>query len=287
MIMNNTSAFYSFALVVLFSCQNNTRQPDQKTGEKDAAATSIVTGSVRPVHWGYSGENGPDTWANLTPVYASCGNGHSQSPIDISSAGTNATPQWAMEYNSTALQIAHHEHVEELINNGHTIQVTPKEGSRITYSGKQYNLKQFHFHTPSEHTIGGKHMPMEIHLVHQSDDKSLAVVGILVEEGAHNNNFDQLIKYLPNSPGEKKNHDTVEIDIAVHVPKQLDAYHYTGSLTTPPCTEDVQWLVLKKFGHLDKTQLEAFSSRLKNNNRPTQQLYERKIMIDEIASQSE
>ncbi len=229
-------------------------------------------------------KGGPAGWSALTPVYAACGSGKTQSPIDLLTNTGKGASDWTMEYKTTKLNIAHNEHVEELINNGHTIQITPQEGSYITYAGKVYHLKQFHFHTPSEHTINGKHAPMEVHFVHQSDDKNLAVVGVLVQEGSVNKNIEQLIKYLPNAVGEKLTHDSVNIDIALHVPKNLFAYHYIGSLTTPPCTENVQWLVLRDPVHMSKDQIAAFSSRLKNNNRPTQPLNERIITIDDISA---
>jgi carbonic anhydrase len=269
-------------LACLLSCNSTLEGKEEKTAA-DSAAITAAPSPARPVHWSYTNEGGPTGWAKLSPVYAACGSGSSQSPVDILPNPGKGSPGWKIEYKTTSLQIAHNEHVEELINNGHTIQVTPEEGSAITYAGKVYHLKQFHFHTPSEHTINGKHSPMEIHLVHQADDQSLAVIGVLVQEGRHNSNFDQLIKYLPNAVGEKKTHDSVNINIAVHVPKDLYAYHYIGSLTTPPCSENVHWLVLKSPISLSKEQVAAFSSRLKNNNRPTQPLNKRTLTIDDIS----
>jgi carbonic anhydrase len=270
-----------FVTTSILSCNSNPT-PESEPQQKDSAAAPAASASVRPVHWSYSAEGGPAGWGELTPVYALCGSGKSQSPINLVTKTGKGTPEWKMEYKTTTLQISHNQHVDELINNGHTIQVTPQEGSTITYAGKTYHLKQFHFHTPSEHTIDGKHAPMEIHLVHQSDDKSLAVIGVLVKEGSHDNRFDQLIRNLPNAPGEKKTHDSINVNIDIHVPKDLHAYHYVGSLTTPPCSEDVQWLVLKNPISMSKDQVTAFSSRLKNNNRPTQALNERTLTIDDI-----
>jgi carbonic anhydrase len=107
---------------------------------------------------------------------------------------------------------------------------------------------------------------------------------VLVKEGKHNKKFDQVIKHLPNKVGEKMTHDSVNIDIALHIPKEIFAYHYIGSLTTPPCTENVQWLVLQKNGEMSKEQINAFASRLNKNNRPVQQLYDRKLTIDDISA---
>lgn len=271
----------------ILSCGQQNQSENTSVQQADTATTVAAESkpvSARPVHWSYTEEGGPAGWAGLTPVYAACGNGKSQSPINILSNTLKGSPDWTLEYRTTALQIAHHEQVDELINNGHTIQVTPQPGSLMRYAGKVYYLRQFHFHTPSEHTIDGKHAPMEIHFVHESDDKNLAVVGALVKQGKHNANFDQLIRYLPNAVGEKKTHDSVQIDIALHIPRDLWAYHYIGSLTTPPCTENVQWLVLQKPVEMDKAQIEAFASRLNKNNRPTQPLNERKMTLDDITS---
>jgi carbonic anhydrase len=283
--INLTHVGMVIVLACLFSCNSSEKEKTETTTTESASKTTSAT-SVRPVHWSYSEEGGPAGWGQLSPVYALCSSGKTQSPINLLSGTGKGTPAWKIEYKTTSLNIAHNQHVEELINNGHTIQVTPQEGSTINYNGKIFHLKQFHFHTPSEHTVNGKHSPMEIHLVHQADDKSLAVIGVLVNEGDHNSNFDHLIKYLPNSPGEKKTHDSVSIDIAIHVPKDLYAYHYVGSLTTPPCSENVQWLVLRNPIAMSKEQVAAFSSRLKNNNRPTQPMNERTLTIDDISAKN-
>jgi carbonic anhydrase len=238
--------------------------------------------SARPVHWGYDAENGPAVWASLSPVYANCGEGKNQSPINLTSAIKGGTSKWRVDYKTTGLVVTHNEHVHELINNGHTIQVTPEVGSTLVLNDKIYHLKQFHFHTPSEHTINGVHSAMEIHLVHQADDESLAVIGVLVWEGMHNDHFNSLIAHLPDAPGQKRSNDSVSIDINANLPHDFEAFHYIGSLTTPPCTEDVQWLVLRNSIVMDKQQIEAFSSRIHNNNRPVQKFNDRQISLNEI-----
>jgi carbonic anhydrase len=278
------SLVWLISLPYIFSCNNSTAEKDKETASKRAEPTAAAVQNQRPVHWSYTEEGGPEGWAKLSPVYADCGSGKSQSPINLLSNSGKGTPALKIEYKTTKLEISHNAHVEELINNGHTIQVTPQKGSTISYDGKVYRLKQFHFHTPSEHTINGKHFPMEIHLVHQADDKSLAVIGVLVQAGKHNKNFDQLIKYLPNTVGVNKSYDSVNIEIGSNVPKDLYAYHYVGSLTTPPCTENVQWLVMKTPISMSREQIAAFSSRLKNNNRPTQPMNGRTLTIDDITT---
>jgi carbonic anhydrase len=219
----------------------------------------------------------------LSPVYAACGNGKSQSPINLLPSQGDGATSLKMEYKTTSLRIAHHEHVDDIVDNGHTIQVTVEEGSTITLNGKVFTLKQFHFHTPSEHTLDGKHFPMEMHLVHQNEDGSFAVAGVFFEEGKKaNENFAKLIEHLPNAPGETKHLADTKLDLQLHIPKNNNAYHYKGSLTTPPCSENVDWLVLRERISLTADQLKAFSSRLNNNNRPTQALNDRKITVDQI-----
>jgi carbonic anhydrase len=275
----------ALCIAVMLSCNSSSNEKTENP-PADSVSTTHESTSVRPVHWSYSEEGGPAGWGKLSLAYAICDSGKSQSPIDLLQNAGKGSDDWKIDYKTTTLEITHNEHVEELINNGHTIQVTTQKGSSIKYGDKLYYLKQFHFHTPSEHTVNGKHSPMEIHLVHESDDKSLAVIGVLVEEGKHNNNFDQLIRYLPNAVGDKKTYDSVKIDVGISVPKELSAWHYIGSLTTPPCTQNVQWLVLKNHITLDKTQIEAFSSRLKNNSRPVQPMNERKLTIDHMVSEN-
>jgi carbonic anhydrase len=238
--------------------------------------------SARPVHWSYEGEAGPEKWGSLSPVYAACGNGKAQSPINLAPSKGNGATNWKMEYKTTSLRIAHHEHVDDIVDNGHTIQITVEEGSTITLNGKVFTLKQFHFHTPSEHTLDGKHFPMEVHFVHQNEDGSFAVVGVFIEEGKANENFAKIIEHLPSAPGETKHVTDAKLDLQVHLPKNINAYHYKGSLTTPPCSENVDWLVLRDKVTMSAEQIKAFSSRLKNNNRPMQPLNDRKITIDQI-----
>jgi carbonic anhydrase len=277
--MKFLNAFTAIGLVFILSCNNSTPAIQSANISADSLSASDESHNARPVHWSYSEHGGPTEWAKLSPVYAACGSGHSQSPVNLLSHSTKGAAEWSVDYKTTSLEITHNEHVEELINNGHTIQVTTQKGSSISYDNKTYALKQFHFHSPSEHTIDGSHFPLEIHLVHQAADETLAVIAVLVQEGKHNINFDQLIKYLPDHRGEKIKNDSVQINVGINVPKQLDAYHYIGSLTTPPCTENVQWLVLKNAIQMDKEQVSAFSSRLKTNNRPVQQLNGRVVEV--------
>lgn len=243
---------------------------------------SCATVSDRPIHWAYSGEAGPSAWGALTPVYQVCSSGRSQSPIDITGAGSSAGVSWSREYGTTTLDIAHHEHVEEIINNGHTIQVNCDGTSSITISGVQYELKQFHFHTPSEHHVKGRSFPMELHLVHRSADGHFAVVGVLFEEQAGVTwVFDQYMEHLPSEKGQRRRRADLAVDINALLPTSSAAYHYLGSLTTPPCTENVQWLVMKETVKVSPAVVAAFLSRIGPNNRPVQPSNGRNPTLDQ------
>lgn len=244
--------------------------------------------SARPVHWSYVDEGGPEGWGNLTPVYALCSEGKKQSPINISLKSLKGGATWNLDYKSTSLRIAHTEHMDDITDNGHTIQVTVDEGSVFTFQEKSYNLKQFHFHTPSEHTIDGAHAPMEMHFVHQHEDGSLAVVAVLFKEGpAENSNLAKIIANLPAGKGESKHITDVNLELKFQLPKDNYAFHYEGSLTTPPCSEGVQWLILRDPIHATKDQVAAIASRIGSNNRPVQALNERQVQLDEVTGHIE
>ncbi|WP_336514677.1 carbonic anhydrase family protein [Pollutibacter soli] len=277
--------FFSFLITAvilnLFGCSS----PKQKETNEKAALHSTDSShrSPRPVHWGYHGDDGPEHWAALSPVYAACGEGKTQSPIDIQESGTTTGSVWNLEYKNTSVRIAYNEHMNEIIDNGHTIQASVDEGSSLRYGNKTYQLKQFHFHTPSEHTLDGEHLPMEMHMVHQASDGSLAVIGVFFVEGKKaNENFNKIISYLPDEKGESIHNASDSLSIRLHIPTDHHAYHYIGSLTTPPCTENVQWLILKEKISLTTDQIKAFSSRIGPNNRPTQPLNKRSVELDEL-----
>lgn len=286
--MKRKSFVIALAASGLFFYSCSTKNTEQNETEASDSVPKVQSTSASPVHWGYGGESGPSKWSSLTPVYALCGEGQSQSPINIVESVARTAGAWNFDYKTTSLRIAHNEHMEEIIDNGHTIQVTVDEGSTFTFGDKAYELKQFHFHTPSEHTIDGKHAPMEMHMVHQNEDGSLAVVGILFREGdTPNENFAKIVANLPNSKGEEKHLQDVNLELEVHLPKHNYAYHYLGSLTTPPCSEGVQWLVLQEPVVLTKDQIAEFSKRIGPNNRPTQQVNERTVNLGDLAGNSQ
>ncbi len=233
-------------------------------------------------HWTYKGEEGPASWGDLSPEFATCSSGRSQSPIDIGKASSASLPELRAAFRPVDLKIVHHEHRADAINNGHTIQVNYPEGDTLAVGDTKYALVQYHFHSPSEHTVGGKHSPMEMHLVHKSASGSLAVIGVLIEEGAHNAAFDPVWSNLPNAKGVESHFEHVKVDVDDLLPKTLTTWRYDGSLTTPPCSEGVKWLVMTTPIQLSPAQIAAFTALVKDNNRPVQPLNGRAIATDRV-----
>lgn len=212
-------------------------------------------------HWGYAGEAGPEHWAALDPANAICGTGMNQSPIDLDSL---------IEAELGALGLAYQPAAIDILNNGHAIQVGYAPGSSLTIEGRTFELKQFHFHSPSENTVGGKHYPLEAHLVHQDANGNLAVVAVMFAEGAENAFLSTLWEAVPADVGEK-GALPAGLSASSLLPADKAYYRFNGSLTTPPCSEGVHWAVLKSPSVVSKQQIEQFSTMLGfANNRPVQ-----------------
>ncbi len=227
-----------------------------------------------PLHWAYSGTEGPDHWSELSEDFTACTTGHEQSPIDLSGEEAADLPDITFNYQPSALNI---------LNNGHTIQVNYDPGSTIEVNGTTYELKQFHFHAHSEHTIDGKAYPLEMHLVHQSAAGQLAVVGVMAEAGAANDPLAAVWENMPTAADETVHVDTL-INAADLLPSELTYYGYDGSLTTPPCSEGVKWHVLTTPIQLSTAQLDTMATLLHNNFRPVQDLYARDVTVDTISN---
>lgn len=234
-------------------------------------ALTVVAVAQEPVHWTYEGEEGPDHWGELSEDFALCSTGRTQSPINIETViGTNIN-DIAFDYHDSALNI---------LNNGHTVQVNYDAGSSITYNGVQYDLVQFHFHHPSEHTINGAASPMEIHFVHRSAEGNLAVVGVMLNEGAADNPaYADVFANLPPEAAEVTTLDAAVSAMSM-LPEAKTYYTYSGSLTTPPCSEGVRWLLLDNPIELSAAQLEAFGSIFENDARPVQPQNARDVIED-------
>jgi len=220
------------------------------------------------VHWSYSGEGAPANWGKIDPRFTTCSNGVNQSPIDLTGFTESELPAIAFNYNLTS---------SDILNNGHAIQANVKNGSSITVDGKVFRLKQFHFHNPSENNINGKSFPLEAHFVHANDAGELAVVAVMFEEGEENKALTELWAKMPQNVGDTNPIDAKNLDALL--PKDRDYYRFNGSLTTPPCTEGVRWLVMKNAITLSATQIEMFKKVMHHhNNRPIQATNARVIL---------
>ena len=218
-------------------------------------------------HWGYTGHGAPAHWAELGKDYVTCKLGKVQSPIDIKGAKAADLPAIQFDYKPVPLKV---------IDNGHTIQVNYAPGSFIDVGGTRYELQQFHFHKPSEEKVAGKAHDMVAHLVHKSSDGKLAVVAVLLDQGGANPTIATIWKNLPKEKEKEATADAT-IDAATLLPADKGYYTFQGSLTTPPCSEDVRWFVLKTPVKIEPGQLAAFGKLYPMNARPTQPLNGRPI----------
>lgn len=226
-----------------------------------------------PAHaWSYDGEEGPTHWGDLKPDYVTCKLGKLQSPIDIRDAKKASLPSIQFDYKPSALKI---------INNGHTVQINYAPGSFITVGDKRYELRQFHFHHPSEEQVKGKAYDMVIHLVHADSEGHLAVVAVLVKSGSANPLIRRLWENLPKLEGKEESVSGVEVNAAELLPKSLGYYTFEGSLTTPPCSEGLTWFVLQTPVEVSADQVAAFAKLYPHNARPTQPSNGRSISASE------
>lgn len=222
-------------------------------------------------HWGYAGTDGPDRWGSLSTDFATCGVGAQQSPINLNDAD-------AISANIGKIQLAYHSTPLRIVNNGHTIQVNCEPGSSASLRGHSYDLKQFHFHTPSEHTHNGNRYAMELHLVHQNAAENIAVLGVFIKEGAANPALDPIWQHIPATPGPEQTVSGARVDAASLIPASSDYFAYLGSLTTPPCTEGVRWFVFAQPVSASREQIGKFRSVIAMNSRPLQSLDHRFVL---------
>ena len=226
-----------------------------------------------PPHWSYEGEEGPEHWGDLSEDYATCADGTAQSPIDLGDAIGVDLSNIEFHYGETMLNI---------FNNGHTVQVNVEPGSTITYNGIEYELLQFHFHHPSEHTYRGETANMELHLVHREPASgNLAVVGVLLLTAEEDNPaYPTVFNNLPDANGDAVIETSIMIDLGSLLPESKTFFTYQGSLTTPPCSEIVRWLLLDTTVDLSEAQIESFATIFENDARPVQPHEGRDVLQD-------
>ena len=216
--------------------------------------------SAEAAHWSYEGTEGPTKWGDIDAASKVCSLGSQQSPIDLGIALPSQLPP---------LEIAWTKAADTIINNGHTIQLNFAAGNTVSFGNGPYTLLQVHFHRPSEHLIGGKNFPMEAHFVHQGATGGLAVVGVLLASGKSNAAFNKIVSTMPASAGPAIKADP-SIDPNGLLPAQRSYYRYAGSLTTPPCSEIVEWLVLTDTMEVADSDVAQFAKLYPMNARPVQ-----------------
>ena len=232
------------------------------------AAVLLVAGAFasEPAHWEYAGATGPAHWAELSPNYHACA-GANQSPIDLVGMVDADLPPIRFDYSATGT---------EVVNNGHTIQVAFASGSSIDLDGRTFALRQFHFHAPSENLVAGESFPMEAHLVHADSDGKLAVIAVMFSLGEANAALAEAWAKMPEAPG--RNTLPTAISATDILPAERGYYRFNGSLTTPPCSEGVRWLVMKEPVSFSAAQLQRFTRTIAPNNRPIQPLNARVVL---------
>ena len=230
-----------------------------------AAAQGAVPGasaqlSAHAPHWSYGGDAGPDSWGRLQPEFAKCSSGTRQSPIDIRGGIPVDLEPVQFDYRATGFNV---------IDNGHTVQVNLGQGNTIETLGRRYELLQFHFHRPSEERINGRQFDMVAHLVHKDPEGRLAVVAVLLDRGSVHPLVQAVWNNLPLEKGDALSARGT-LDLNELLPKDRRYYTYMGSLTTPPCSEGVLWMVMQQPVTISNEQLAVFSRLYPMNARPIQ-----------------
>jgi len=225
-------------------------------------------GHSADVRWSYEGSDGPANWGDLDPANRICSAGGQQSPIDI---------RETIRAQLTPLRVIWEKRAGTVVNNGHTIQLTMGESSVLGYGSSNFRLLQFHFHHPSEHLVAGKSFPMEVHFVHANAAGALAVVGVLIAAGRTNAVFNKIVSTMPEKEG-----PAVAADRAINpnalLPSARSYYRYEGSLTTPPCSETVDWLLLTDPVQVAEADIGRFARLFPMNARPAQKTNRRFVL---------
>ena len=232
------------------------------------ASVSSISSAGTGAQWSYSGQSGPENWAQLSTDNFAC-SGSNQSPVNLTGFIEAGLPPIEFNYESGGYNV---------LNNGHTIQVNYSPGSHINIDGQAFELKQFHFHAPSENHINGTSFPLEVHYVHANDQGQLAVVAVMFKQGKENKALKGAWLGMPKIAGKKISYSS-SFNANKLLPHNKDYYRFNGSLTTPPCSEGVRWLVLKESLEASQEQISTFTDVLGfANNRPLQPINARAIL---------
>lgn len=241
-------------------------------GEARPATSPAAPPTGSAPAWSYVGPTGPAHWGELG--FADCAKGTSQSPINITRSRVRAVADPRFRYGRVELGFT---------DNGHGVNIAPLPGQRgqtVTLAGARYTLTQFHHHAPSEHQVDGMHFPAEMHFVHAAQNGDLAVFAVPFKGGgATNRAWQPVLDVITRASGEQKVTATVS-DLAALLPKDRRSRRYSGSLTTPPCSEGVAWTVFTTPVTLSDRQLTAVLEAYQGNARPVQPLNGRTVLLD-------
>ena len=221
---------------------------------------SMSVAEKKEVEWEYGGAANPTRWGELSSEFESCEIGRNQSPINVNFESEDKEGQIEFDYQSSAA---------EVIDNGHTIEVGFEPGNSVNINGKTYELLQFHFHTPSEHQLEDESSAMELHLVHQDEAGKLAVVGVMMDAGDENSVIASLWDAIPTG-NKAEQANQITLNPTELLPDNKTFVNYSGSLTTPPCSEQVSWNLLLEPIELSAEQVKTFGSIYSYNARPIQ-----------------
>lgn len=261
----------------LVSCPLCTAAVANEPAKDAPAAGASATPSTQPPahggpHWAYEGNGAPEHWGDLSPEYKACGAGTQQSPLNLDNRQPSLLTGLSISWNASPF---------EVINNGHTIQANipanAAPGNSLMLDGKQYELLQFHFHHPSEHQVDGRPYSMEAHFVHKSAEGNLAVVGVFLTPGSEHGELQKVWARMPREAGQSVP-TAGPVDIRLMLPADRGAYRYAGSLTTPPCSEVVSWLVFREPIQVSAGQIAQFARLYPANARPVQPQHRRFIL---------
>ncbi len=260
-VLRKSAFLCAAASLAIAGCSQDADSPEEITSEttEETASETTEETAAEPAAWGYSEADGPAVWGDLSEDYATCKTGKEQSPIDLPAASDANIVQVTTNYGEGAAKI---------VNKGYTVQADFEAGFTMTSGENEYGLIQFHMHTPSENTVAGKSYPLTAHFVHANEAGELAVLGILFEEGDANAQLQSMLDNLDGS---------ADIDAAAMLPSSLDVYNFAGSLTTPPCSEGVNWHVATNAVTASKEQIAKLNELMGNNARPVQPINDRKI----------
>jgi len=241
--------------------------PRSRTTAQVKRATPPRAEAPPRIDWAYYGAGAPEHWGRIDPANKLCGNGRRQSPIDIRDGIRVDLESIRFDYQPSRFRIT---------DTGRTVEVL-LAAQRISLIGKTYVLDKIQFHRPAEIKVGGRQYDMAAHLIHRAADGQLAIVAIPLERGSEHPVIQTLWNYLPLERGEAVMPPEASVDLAALLPESRKYYTFMGSLTTPPCTEGVLWLVMQQAVQISEEQIRIFSRLHAHNARPVQPLFGRLI----------